>query len=113
MDSRTAVAALAALAQDTRLAIFRLLVGAGPAGLPAGEIASRLSVAPATLSFHLKELVQAGLLASRSAGRFVHYAPDFARMDALLAFLTAHCCSGSPCAPDPAGPARPSRRNTP
>ena len=113
MDSPTAVAALAALAQDTRLAIFRLLVQAGPAGLPAGEIATRLSVPPATLSFHFKELVHAGLLTSRSAGRFVHYAPDFARMDQLLEFLTRNCCRGSACSPDPAGPAGTTPRTTP
>lgn len=113
MNHEAAVTALAALAQDTRLSIFRLLVEAGPAGLPAGEIATRLAVAPATLSFHFKELVHAGLLTSRSAGRFVHYAPDFGRMDQLLDFLTRHCCRGSACALDPAGPARTTPRSTP
>jgi DNA-binding transcriptional ArsR family regulator len=93
MDSSTAVAALAALAQDSRLRIHRLLVEAGPTGLAAGEIGAALKLAPATLSFHLKELAHAGLVRSRQAGRFVYYSPDFTRMNDLLAYLTENCCA--------------------
>lgn len=102
MKSETAVARLSALAQESRLAVFRLLVRKGPDGLAAGEIAATLDVAPATLSFHLKELSNAGLLKSRQEGRFVYYAPDFRAMNGLLAYLTENCCEGSPsaeCAP--------------
>jgi ArsR family transcriptional regulator len=89
-----AVSRLAALAQGSRLAVFRLLVQRGPEGLPAGEIASRLKLPAATLSFHLKELSNAGLLKSRQEGRFIYYAPDFKAMNALLAYLTENCCAG-------------------
>lgn len=87
---------LAALAQETRLSIFRLLVEAGPEGVPAGQIGEALDVAPATLSFHLKELNRAGLLSSRQDGRFIYYAADFERMAALMTFLTQNCCQGMP-----------------
>ena len=90
-----AVAALAALAQETRLAIFRLLVEFAPAGLTPGAIALRLKLAPATLSFHLKELANAGLLADRRDGRFIWYQADLAAMNALVAYLTEHCCQGT------------------
>ena len=93
MEINNAVMALAALAQATRLQAFRLLVEAGPSGLAAGEIAQALNIAPATLSFHLKELSHAGLVHSRQSGRFVIYATHFERMEELLAFLTAHCCA--------------------
>ncbi len=96
MEMRSAVAALAALAQDTRLAVFRLLVEAGPNGLAAGVIASRLKVAPATLSFHLSQLERAGLLASRRNGRQILYAADIEGTRRLLAFLTEDCCGGRP-----------------
>ncbi len=96
MEMRSAVAALAALAQDTRLAVFRLLVEAGPNGLAAGVIASRLKVAPATLSFHLSQLERAGLLASRRNGRQILYATDIEGTRRLLAFLTEDCCGGRP-----------------
>ena len=102
MKSRDVVAALAALAQDTRLAVYRLLVQQGPSGLAAGEIASRLDIAPATLSFHLKELTHAGLATSRQEGRFNYYAANFDAMNALVAFLTENCCAadcGPSCAP--------------
>ena len=101
MDTRTAVASLAALAQESRLAIFRLLVEAGPTGLAVGEIGSSLRVAPATLSFHLKELAHAGLVASRQEGRFVYYSASFERMDRLLGYLTENCCArdGVECRP--------------
>ena len=95
MKIETAVSLLAALAQNSRLALFRLLVQKGPDGMAAGEIAERLGVAPNTLSFHLKELSNAGLLKSRQEGRFVYYAPDFKAMNGLLAYLTENCCAGS------------------
>lgn len=98
MESKTAVSSLGALAQESRLAIFRLLVEAGPQGLCVGDIASRLKLAPATLSFHLKELSHAGLVQSRQEGRFIYYAPDFEAMNALIAYLTDNCCGGEPCA---------------
>ena len=95
MEIDTAVIRLAALAQASRLSVFRLLVEKGGEGMPAGEIAERLGVAPNTLSFHLKELSNAGLLKSRQEGRFIYYAPDFDAMNALLAYLTENCCAGS------------------
>jgi ArsR family transcriptional regulator len=101
-----AVTRLAALAQQSRLALFRLLVQRGPEGMPAGEIAERLGVAPNTLSFHLKELSNAGLLKSRQEGRFIYYAPDFKAMNALLAFLTDHCCVESTNASECTAPSR-------
>lgn len=97
MELITAVNALAALAQETRLSLFRALVQAGGAGLPAGEIARSLGVPKATLSFHLKELVHADLIQARQQGRFIYYAANFAAMNGLLAFLTENCCAGEPC----------------
>lgn len=99
MKSETAVARLAALAQDSRLAIFRLLVQKGPDGLCASEIAGRVGLPAATLSFHLKELSNAGLLQSRQEGRFIYYAPDFDAMNALLSYLMENCCDGKGCGP--------------
>lgn len=99
MNASTAVARLASLAQESRLTVFRLLVQRGPEGLAAGEIAARLRIAPATLSFHLKELSRAGLLKSRQEGRFVYYAPDFKAMRALVFYLTENCCAQSACGP--------------
>lgn len=99
MKSIDAVKALGALAQETRLAVFRLLVEKGPQGMAAGDIAEALDILPATLSFHLKELSVAGLLASRSEGRFVIYSTRFDRMNELVGFLTANCCGGNPCTP--------------
>lgn len=102
MKSTAAVTALGALAQDTRLAVYRLLVQQGPTGLAAGEIAGQLAIAPATLSFHLKELAHAGLVSSRQEGRFVFYAANFDAMNALLAYLSENCCAadgGPACAP--------------
>jgi ArsR family transcriptional regulator len=95
MKTTNAVVALAALAQDTRLAIFRLLVEAGPAGVPAGGIADSLRIAAPTLSFHLKELAHAGLIAAEPQGRFIVYRADFKAMNALVAYLTENCCRGS------------------
>lgn len=94
MNEKQAIAALGALSQETRLAIFRLLVEQGPAGLPAGQIGERLAVTPPTLSFHLKELDSSGLLNSRRESRQIIYSVDFSRMQALLNFLTEDCCKG-------------------
>ena len=104
--SDTVVTQLAALAQPTRLEVFRLLVQQGRGGLAAGEIAAALEVPPATLSFHLKELAHAGLVLARQDGRFVYYAARFDAMNVLLAFLTQNCCAaeGGACAPAPACP---------
>ena len=99
METKTAVQALAALAQETRLAVFRLLVEAGPEGMPAGEIAAELALPPATLSFHLAQLANAGLVRGRQEGRFIYYAPDFAAMNGLLGFLTENCCARGACVP--------------
>jgi ArsR family transcriptional regulator, arsenate/arsenite/antimonite-responsive transcriptional repressor len=104
MESNDTVRALAALAQDTRLDVFRLLVQHGPSGMAAGEIAEHLAIAPATLSFHLKELSHAGLVTSRQDGRFNFYAANFTAMSELLAYLTENCCvadcgPGAACAP--------------
>jgi DNA-binding transcriptional ArsR family regulator len=96
MEERCILAALVALAQETRLAVFRLLVPAGASGLPAGEIAARLGVPASTLSFHLKELEQAGLLRSWRRQRQIFYAADYEGMRRLLTFLTADCCGGHP-----------------
>jgi DNA-binding transcriptional ArsR family regulator len=96
MDELEATRALGALAQPTRLAVFRLLVREGPAGLPAGEVAVRLGVQPATLSFHLAQLERAGLLAARRQSRQILYAADFAAMGALVGFLLDDCCHGHP-----------------
>lgn len=99
LDETGAVEALAALAQPTRLAIYRLLVQSGPQGLHAGAIAEQLSLAPATLSFHVAQLARAGLARARAEGRFVVYTADFPRMNALVGFLTENCCGGESCAP--------------
>jgi ArsR family transcriptional regulator, arsenate/arsenite/antimonite-responsive transcriptional repressor len=96
METKKAVIALAALAQDTRLSVFRLLVRVGPEGIPVGRIGEELGVAPATLSFHLKELYHAGLISSRQEGRFIYYSANFERMAALMTFLTQNCCQGMP-----------------
>ncbi len=98
MEPKNAVASLAALAQDARLAIFRLLVQKGPEGLCVGDIAAKFDIAPATLSFHLKELTNAGLLVSQQEGRFIYYAPDFEEMNALVSYLMENCCGGETCA---------------
>jgi ArsR family transcriptional regulator len=90
-----AVASLAALAQETRLAIFRALVQSGPEGMAAGRIAEAVGAPASTLSFHLKELAAAGLLRSRAEGRFVIYTADYAAMSDLVTFLTEKCCQGS------------------
>jgi ArsR family transcriptional regulator, arsenate/arsenite/antimonite-responsive transcriptional repressor len=96
MEMKSAVTALAALAQETRLSIFRLLVEAGPEGVSAGRIGETLDVPAATLSFHLKELARAGLVSPRQERQFIYYAVDFERMAELMAFLTQNCCRGMP-----------------
>jgi len=102
VESKQAVQSLSALAQDTRLGIYRLLVQAGPEGMAAGAIGEKLDLAPATLSFHLAGLTRAGLARSRQEGRFVIYSADFEAMNALLGYLSENCCGGRSCAPAPA-----------
>ncbi len=101
MDSETAIQALSALAQTSRLAVFRALVRAGPEGLAAGVIARRVEATPSTLSSHLNLLVQAGLVVSRRESRSIVYSARFDRMAELVAFLAEDCCRGAPevCAP--------------
>ncbi|RZJ25816.1 MAG: transcriptional regulator [Haliea sp.] len=98
LDEASAVRALAALAQAQRLRTFRALVVAGPDGLTPGAIAEKLEVAPSALSFHLKELAHSGLVSSEPRGRNLIYRADFAQMNALLGYLTEHCCQGEACA---------------
>ena len=112
METSDAVAALAALAQDNRLDIFRLLVQAGPDGLAAGRVAEALELAPNTLTFHFDRLRVAGLVTVRRDGRSMIYAARYETMNGLLAFLTANCCQGytsvaSACAPAECKPSRP------
>ena len=92
MDNRDAIAALGALAQETRLDLFRLLVTTGPHGLPAGAIAERLGVVPSSLSFHLAQLAHSGLIVQRRSGRQLIYSAAYVRMNELLAYLTENCC---------------------
>src|SRR5262245_41627225 len=102
MEQSVAVAALAALAQDNRLDVYRLLVQAGPEGLPAGNVASALKLAPNTLTFHFDRLRQAGLVTVRREGRSMIYAACYDVMNALLAYLTENCCAGASCGPSTA-----------
>ena len=97
LTSASAIVALAALAQESRLAVFRLLVQTGPEGMAATKIAEALAIAPSSLSFHLKELAHADLVTASKAGRSIIYAANYAGMNRLLAFLTENCCAGSPC----------------
>ncbi|NML34384.1 ArsR/SmtB family transcription factor [Paraburkholderia antibiotica] len=97
MDTINAVRALGALAHESRLAIFRQLVVAGPEGMAAGDIAQALGISPSGLSFHLKDLTHAGLASPRQEGRFVIYTANFDAMTSLLGFLTENCCAGAPC----------------
>jgi DNA-binding transcriptional ArsR family regulator len=99
MNESAAVAALGALAQEARLRVFRALVGAGPGGMTPGELGAMLDIPGSTLSFHLKELVHAGLVTAERDGRNLHYRPALDRMNELLSYLTAHCCGGRPCTP--------------
>jgi len=100
MDQHRAISALGALAQETRIELYRLLVAHGAEGLPAGAIAEQLGVAPSSLSFHLQQLLHAGLVTQRRLGRQLIYAAEYETMNALLAYLTENCCGrGEPCAP--------------
>jgi DNA-binding transcriptional ArsR family regulator len=100
MDQKRAIAALGALAQETRLELFRLLVATGPQGLPAGVIAERLGVQPSSLSFHLAQLTRAGLITQRRLSRQLIYSAEYGAMNELLAYLTENCCgTGANCAP--------------
>jgi ArsR family transcriptional regulator, arsenate/arsenite/antimonite-responsive transcriptional repressor len=101
MESTAAVIALGALAQGSRLEVYRLLVQAGPEGMAASEIAERLGVPANTLSFHLKTLSHAGLVQSRQEGRFIFYSTNYEQMNELLGFLTENCCGGKSCASVP------------
>ena len=94
MKPTEVVKALAALAQPTRLALYRLLVARGPDGMAAGQASEKLKVSPATLSFHFRTLSHAGLIESRQEGRFIYYAANFAVMNDMLSYLTENCCGG-------------------
>jgi ArsR family transcriptional regulator, arsenate/arsenite/antimonite-responsive transcriptional repressor len=95
METKQAIAALGALAQDVRLEVFRLLIQQGPEGLAAGVIAERLKVPPPSLSFHLQQLVHAGLITQRRSSRHIIYAANYAGMNELMAYLTENCCAGA------------------
>jgi ArsR family transcriptional regulator, arsenate/arsenite/antimonite-responsive transcriptional repressor len=113
MQAAKAVTALGAIAHEHRLAAYRMLVQRGPAGLPAGRIAERLGVPPSSLTFHLQQLLHAGLVTQRRLGRQLIYAADFAAMNGLVGFLTANCCGeAGACTPacNPAAAAKPARR---
>ena len=97
MDAAQTVRALAALAHEARLAVFRLLVEAGQEGLPAGVVARMLNIAPSALTFHHKELTHAGLLIQRPDGRSIHYSANYACMNDLIAYLSDNCCAGAAC----------------
>jgi ArsR family transcriptional regulator len=114
MNSTEAIRALAALAQATRLKIFRQLVQAGFGGMAAGKIGEVLHIPQATLSFHLKELAHAGLIAARPQGRFIYYSANYSVMSELMAYLSDHCCNGNPelCIPAAARKSRPQRKTS-
>jgi DNA-binding transcriptional ArsR family regulator len=99
MESKMAVRALSALAQDSRLAVYRLLVQVGPEGMAASELAERLGIPANTLSFHLKTLSHAALVQARQEGRFIYYSTNYEEMNGLLEFLTDNCCGGRSCRP--------------
>ena len=105
MKPAQVVKALSALAQPTRLAMYRLLVTRGPDGMAAGKVAEKLKISPATLSFHFRTLSHAGLIESRQEGRFIYYAANFTAMNDMLAYLTENCCGE-----DQAACAAPARR---
>ena len=97
MDEDVAVKALAALAQSSRLKVFRAIVGAGPEGVQPGQLSAALDIPANTLSFHLKELHHAALVSVQREGRFLRYRADLGAMQSLMDFMTAHCCQGVPC----------------
>ena len=111
MKTKSVITALAALAQETRLAIFRLLVTAGPEGKTPGNIAEQLGIPSATLSFHLKELSHAGLIVSRQESRFIFYSANYQAMNKLISFLTENCCAGSACETSSIEVCQPANRN--
>jgi ArsR family transcriptional regulator len=111
MKTPDVISALAALAHEHRLSIFRLLVEKGPEGLPAGEIAERIGLVPSSLTFHLQHLARAGLLTQRRVGRQLFYATNFGVMSELVGYLTENCCGGAGCGPA-AAPRGKSRRNS-
>lgn len=96
MKPAQVVKALSALAQPTRLALYRLLVARGPEGMAAGQASEKLKVSPATLSFHFRTLSHAGLIENRHEGRFIYYAANYTVMNDMLAYLTENCCGGDP-----------------
>jgi DNA-binding transcriptional ArsR family regulator len=115
MKAAAAIVALGALAHEYRLAVFRLLVEAGPEGLSAGEIARQVGLAPSSLTFHTQALQRAGLISQRRASRQLFYAADFGSMSALIDYLTRNCCGGAQacapvCAPEAARSTRPRKR---
>ena len=112
MERSDAIAALAALAQDNRLDVYRLLVQAGPEGMPAGQVATALGLPPNTLTFHFDRLRMAGLVTVRREGRSMIYAAQYDRMNSLIAFLTENCCGGVACAPAAACTPAAARRKT-
>jgi DNA-binding transcriptional ArsR family regulator len=99
METKAVITALAALAQESRLAIFRHLVQVGPKGSAASKVGEAVGIAPSSLSFHMKELSHAGLVTSHQQGRFVIYAANYTAMNAVLGFLTENCCGGNVCSP--------------
>jgi DNA-binding transcriptional ArsR family regulator len=103
MEELQIAKALSAIAHESRLAVFRHLVQAGPQGLPAGRLAELTGLAPSSLSFHLKELVIANMASSRQEGRYVIYSAKYETMNAVLAYLTENCCGGNPCVAASAG----------
>jgi DNA-binding transcriptional ArsR family regulator len=106
MKTGDAIAALGSLAQETRLSVYRLLVKRGPGGLSAGAIADELEVPASSLSFHLHQLMHAGLITQERQSRQLIYAANYPRMNALVAYLTENCCGGAGCAPACEVPAR-------
>lgn len=99
MQTKLVLAAMAALAQESRLAAYRLLVQAGPEGMTPGKISEQLGIPASSLSFHLKELSHAQLIVPQQDGRYIRYAADFSTMNTLIGFLTENCCGGNPCTP--------------
>jgi len=97
MENKTAVITLSALAQESRLTIYRTLVQAGPDGMAAGKISETTGIPPSSLSLHLKEMSYAGIVNSRQESRYIYYSANFKVMNELLAFLTENCCAGVPC----------------
>jgi DNA-binding transcriptional ArsR family regulator len=111
MEITIASSRLAALGHESRLAIFRLLVQAGPRGISAGALCEKLAIPAPTLSFHLAHLSRVGLISGRQESRFIYYAADYAAMDDLLAYLTQNCCQGGQCLPRTAAAGAPKKRS--